>query len=227
MSAPAEWAPNVAHSTSVVPEPANGSSTLVPGARCRRRHTSTSCGTNLPRYGWSRWTCFVRSRSFSSCSAQESSRSRPGAPRPAYTSYSVATRGRLRGLPDARWEIVRWGALRMVEPDLEVRLVAEGLAAGLTAAAEPDGRALLDLPDRALRIDDVDRAGDDQRPGRLDRDGVDVGHGWILPGGCSCPRVGGLERLAQVMAGDVGVDLGRGAPQLAEQLLHRAQVAAA
>src|SRR5262245_34566469 len=212
MSAPAECAPNAAHSTSVVPEPANGSSTRAPGVRWRRRHTSTSCGTNLPRYGWSRWTCFVRSRSFSSCSAQDSSRSSPGAPRPAYTSSWVATARRLRGLPDARWEVVRRRALRMVEADLEMGLVAEGLAAGLAAPAEADGGALLHLPHGALGIDDVDRAGDDQRAGRLDRDGVDVGHGLDAsrsasrsPGCRPGPRVRRLERLAQVVAGHVGV----------------------
>ena len=38
---------------------------------------------NLPRYGWSRWTCFVRSRSGSSRSDQESSRSIRRRARPA------------------------------------------------------------------------------------------------------------------------------------------------
>src|SRR4051794_3758043 len=39
--------------------------------------------------------------------------------------------------------------------------------------------------------------------------------------------MGGLERLAQMMAGDVRVDLRGGDPAVPEQLLHRAQIAAA
>ena len=71
--------------TSVVPEPANGSRTCAPGARTwRSSSASTSCGTYLPRYGWSRWTCFVRTRSGSSAPTTRA-RGRP--------------RSRCRGLP--------------------------------------------------------------------------------------------------------------------------------
>ena len=75
MSTPTASYPDSSACTSVVPEPANGSSTRPPGRTYRSSSASTSCGTNLPRYGCSRWTCFVRSRSGSSRSDQESARS--------------------------------------------------------------------------------------------------------------------------------------------------------
>src|SRR5919106_228949 len=82
----ASW-PDSSDWTSVVPDPANGSRTRPPGRTYRPRSASTSCGTNLPRYGWSRWTCFVRSRSGSSASDHESSSS------PAISPYSAACVG--------------------------------------------------------------------------------------------------------------------------------------
>src|SRR5258706_12172361 len=95
----------------------------------------------------------------------------------------------------------------MVELDLEVRLVAERLALRLTAPAEAHRRALLELPLAALRVDDAERALDDQGSGGLDGDGVDVRHAGTLA--CAGTRVRGLEGLAQVVAGHVGVDLRR------------------
>src|SRR6266545_4418729 len=75
MSTPVESCPDSSACTSVVPEPAKGSSTRPPTVTCRRSNSSTSCGMNLPRYGCRRWTCFVRTSSGRSLSDHESSRS--------------------------------------------------------------------------------------------------------------------------------------------------------
>src|SRR3954447_14256535 len=75
MSTPVASKPDSSACTSVVPEPANGSSTCPPRATYRSSSVSASCGMNFPRYGWRRWTCFVRSRSGRSRSDQERSRS--------------------------------------------------------------------------------------------------------------------------------------------------------
>ena len=48
-STPTASCPDSRHWTSVVPEPANGSSTRPPGATYRSSSASTSCGTNFPR----------------------------------------------------------------------------------------------------------------------------------------------------------------------------------
>src|SRR5207249_1110900 len=64
-------------STTVVPEPTNGSKMTLPRTKWRFRNTSTSCGMNFPRYGWRLWTCLVRSTCGSSSSDHESSRSSP------------------------------------------------------------------------------------------------------------------------------------------------------
>src|SRR6266511_1508582 len=75
MSTPVASCPDSSAWTSVVPEPANGSSTRPPVGTYRASSASTSCGMNFPKYGWSLWTCFVRSRSGRSRSDHESSRS--------------------------------------------------------------------------------------------------------------------------------------------------------
>ena len=77
MSTPAESSPLSSAWTSVVPEPANGSSTRPRAGTWRRKSSSTSCGMYLPRYGCRRWTCFVRTRSGRSRSDHDRSRSRP------------------------------------------------------------------------------------------------------------------------------------------------------
>ncbi len=154
MSTPAAWQPKTVASTSVVPDPAKGSSTVWPTAKWRPRQASTSCGTNFPRYGWSLWTCFVRSCSGNSCSAHDSSRSISPAPRRAYSSACVATRRTLAERADGLGGRRRIDRLRCRPAGVAVGAVAERLPLRVTAPAQPDGLALGDLPAVAFRVDD-------------------------------------------------------------------------
>src|SRR5215471_3636392 len=90
---------------------------------------------NLPWYGWSRWTCFVRSRSGSSASDHERSRSRV-----AYSSSCVTAMDRTsspssEGLRDPLHAAVAHGD--HVEADRELRELGAGAEPCLCGAAQP------------------------------------------------------------------------------------------
>src|ERR1700751_4718413 len=134
MSSPVASRPDSSACTSVVPEPANGSRTCSPGARYRSSSASTSCGMNLPWYGWRRWTCFVRSRSRSSASDQERSRSSV-----AYSSSWVTATRRDSTRPLERLRKSLHAAVAHgdhVEADGEASELGTGTEPGLGGAAE-------------------------------------------------------------------------------------------
>src|SRR6476619_5180179 len=90
---------------------------------------------NLPWYGWSRWTCFVRSRSGSSASDQERSRSSV-----AYSSSCVTATRRdstleLERLRHALYATVAHGD--HVEADREARELGTRAQPRLGCAAQP------------------------------------------------------------------------------------------
>src|SRR5512146_2761913 len=101
---------------------------------------------NLPWYGWRRWTCFVRSRSGSSASDHERSRSRVAYSSSCVTATRTDSTRRLERLRDP---------LHPAVADRD-HVEADGEACELGAAAEP-GRRCPSQSSLLLRGDHLQR----------------------------------------------------------------------
>src|SRR6187549_1230854 len=90
---------------------------------------------NLPWYGWSRWTCFVRSRSGNSASDHERSRSSV-----AYSSSCVTATRRDSTLASERLRHALYATVAHgdhVEADREARELGTGAEPRLGRAPQP------------------------------------------------------------------------------------------
>src|SRR2546421_5433836 len=116
---------------------------------------------NLPWYGWSRWTCFVRSRSGSSASDHERSRSRVAYSSSCVTATRTDSTRRLERLRDPLHAAFAHGD--HVEPNGEPRELRLAAEPGCRRLSQPTlllGRDHLErvAESRALLLLDFDEA---------------------------------------------------------------------